>query len=91
MTCKSRLLLVAGVLLANALTARAEGPPVWTYEDFKAKKIPQTYTVRQGHPRLLITPDNQPEIIAKAKAAPKLFQAVIEVAEKGKGEPAALA
>jgi hypothetical protein len=102
---KALLAFAAGTLLGVGLagsTGRkvmagqrpAEGkqpPPFWTYEDFKKGSIPQEYTIRKGHPRLLITPDNRGRILARAKAAPKLFQAVIDLAEKGKGEPAALA
>ena len=53
------------------------GPPYWTYRDFLEGKIPREFTVRKGHPRLLITPENKQDIIAKAKAAPKLFQDII--------------
>ena len=80
-----------GVTAGEGAAGAGESSAFWKYEDFKAGKIPQKYTVRKGHPRLLITPDNRKEIIAKAKAAPKLFQAIITLAEKGKGEPAALA
>ncbi len=104
MTRTARFALAAGMVLGVGLAssagqaAKAKGAaaggqphPFWTYEDFVAGKIPQTYTIREGHPRLLITPDNRRKIIAKAKAAPRLFQAVIALAEKGEGEPAALA
>jgi hypothetical protein len=64
---------------------------IWTYEDFLRGRIPQTYKIREGHPRLLITPENRAEIIAKARAAPKLLQAVIRTAERGKGEEMVLA
>jgi len=64
---------------------KGPAPPFWTYEDFQAGRIPQDYTVRKGHPRLLITPENRPEMVAKAKAAPKLFQRAITQADKGSG------
>jgi len=102
---EASLALAAGMILTVGLAGLtgweamageriAEGrqpPPFWTYEDFEKGNIPQKYTIRKGHPRLLITPGNRQEIIARARAAPKLFQAIITLAEKGKGEPAALA
>jgi len=102
---KALLALAVGMMLATGLDGltgreatagekaadRGQPPPFWTYEDFEKGNIPKKYTIRKGHPRLLITPDNRKEIIARAKAAPKLFQAIITLAEKGKGEPAALA
>ncbi len=99
MKLKSRFVVAACVVLTVGLAGASgqgaagagESPAFWRYEDFEAGKIPQKYTIRKGHPRLLITPDNRKQIIARAKAAPKMFQAVIALAEKGKGEPAALA
>lgn len=102
---KAFLALAAGMMLSVGLagltgreamggekvTGRGQPLPFWTYKDFEKGNIPQKYTIRKAHPRLLITPDNRQDIIAKAKAAPKLFQAIITLAEKGKGEPAALA
>ncbi len=61
-------------------------PPFWTYQDILAKRTPQTYTIRKGHPRLLITPDNKKEIIAKIKAGPDLWRGVIRDANANKGE-----
>ncbi len=53
----------------------------WTYQDFLDGKIPPKYSVRRGHPRLLITPDNKQEIVDKIRAAPKLWQQTIRKAE----------
>ncbi|MGB2822999.1 MAG: hypothetical protein WBF17_18595, partial [Phycisphaerae bacterium] len=58
-------------------------PAFWTYEDFLSGKTPQTYDIRKGHPRLLITPENRPEIIDKIKFAPALWQRTIKQAEQG--------
>jgi len=76
---------------ADAVVGSGQAPPFWTYQDFLAGRIPQQYSVRKGHPRLLITPENREDIIAKAKAAPRLFQRTIALAERGSGEPAILA
>ena len=84
------LINVAAPCLRPACGAE-DAPAIWTYEDFVRGRIPQTYAVAESHPRLLITPGDRHEIIAKAKAAPKLFQKVISQAERGKGEPAILA
>jgi hypothetical protein len=56
-------------------------PPFWTYQDFLDGRLPPKYSVRNGHPRLLITPDNKPEIVEKIKAAPGLWQQAIGKAE----------
>ncbi len=95
----SRTLLAAAVFVGliplpgsaepGASTRPAAG--FWTYDDFVAGRIPQTYSVRRGHPRLLITPENREEIVARAKAAPKLWQRVIATAERGESEEMVLA
>ncbi len=95
--------LIATIVLVPAALCQADHSPVvgtsgaakataiWTYEDLVQGRIPQTYTIAKGHPRLLITPENTQDIVAKAKAAPKLFRSAIRLAEKGSGEPAILA
>jgi hypothetical protein len=76
---------------AEVASPGGQAPLFWTYQDFLAGKIPRTYTVKRGHPRLLITPENRDEIIARARAAPRLFERTIALAEKGSGESAILA
>jgi hypothetical protein len=85
--------LAIGLMTALAVAAERQGrperadgprrPPFWTYEDFLNKKTPQTYSIRKGHPRLLITPENRQEIIEKIKVAPGLWQRTIQQAEQG--------
>ena len=75
--------LTAAVVFGAERTAgskridEARGPSFWTYQDFLDGRIPPKYTVRKGHPRLLITPGNKKDIIAKIRAAPRLWQKAI--------------
>jgi len=68
---------------------KVEAPPVWTYKDFQDGKIPQTYTIRKDHPRLLITAENKADLVDKIKAAPEIWRRVIAAAQgdPGKAEP----
>ncbi len=85
--------LTTGLTAAAVCGAERQGQPkrsdaprhpgFWTYEDFLNNRTPQTYRIRRGHPRVLITPENRREIIEKINAAPGLWQRTIQQAEQG--------
>ncbi len=69
----------------KAITAFADSPQIFDIEELKKGNIPP-YTIRAGHPRLFITPDNKNAIVQRiinSAFGRQAFQKLIDTADAG--------